>query len=455
MARALSSLPLAAVMGSAAVMSSALGMACFHATPYSPTAAQEQWRSMRDEEAARASATAASAATGPGLTADETYALALAHSPDVMALSAMTDAATAEIQAERQLENPQLRLTSFNIDDVVANQPALNIGLRMPIPRPGTVRARVAGAEGAAEGQRNLTEDAKRLLREQVDLLFAQLAVLSADLEHATRAAELQAERREQLDVRAGHSVSTRVDVALAAVEEAEVREDLVELRDAIALTQEQLARLAGIRGPVRFEIDPELVRPAEPVERDLLIERALASRPELRTAHAFVVEAEAEAHVARAEAWPWFDWVQLQYRAAPGSTPTAFGLGVSITLPVLSWNRGAIKASKALVRQRKAEQDARIVAIADEVDAAAALVERTRERVLALERELLPAVEVATHEARSALASGTIDALDANEVEIKAVAAKRTHLAALLEHRQAVVALEALVGGSPGDLPK
>jgi cobalt-zinc-cadmium efflux system outer membrane protein len=201
----------------------------------------------------------------------------------------------------------------------------------------------------------------------------------------------------------------------------------------------------------VKFQLDPELLRPAAPAERDVLIERALASRPEIRTAHALVVEAEAEAHIARADAWPWFDWVQLQYRAGPGSPPTAFGLGVSITLPVLSWNRGVIKASKALVRQRKAEHDSRVVAIADEVDAAAATVERTRERVLALERELLPAIEVATAEARSALETGAIDAITANEVEIKAVAAQRAHLAALLEHREAVVMLEALVGESSG----
>jgi cobalt-zinc-cadmium efflux system outer membrane protein len=438
MARALILLPIAAAAG------------CFHATPYSRTAAQEQWRAQRDEETARtaATATAAESPAGTALTADEIYELALVHSPDVTVLSATTEAAIAEIQAAGQLENPQLRLTSFNIDDVLANQPALNIGLRMPIPRPGTIRARVAGAKHAAEGQRGLTEDAKRLLREQIELLFAQLTVLTADLEHAEQAAALHAERRKQLDLRVGLAVSTNVDVAMAAVEEAEARNDLAEIRDAIGLAEEQLARLAGIHGPVQLQLDPELLLTTAPVERDVLIERALASRPSLRSAQALVVEAEAEAHIARAEAWPWFDWVQLQYRAGPGSPPTAFGLGVSITLPALSWNRGAIKASKAVVRQRKAEHDSQVVAIADEVDAAAATVERTRERVLALERELLPAIAVATSEARSALETGAIDALAANEVETKAVAAKRAHLAALLEHREAVVLLEALVGG-------
>lgn len=436
MARALIVLLLGAVAG------------CFHATPWSPAAAQQQLRSLRDEAQARAPQ-AAMPASGHGLTADETYALARAHSPEVLALTALTDTAMAEVHAARQLENPQLRLTSFNVDDAISSQPALNIGLRVPIPRPGTVRAQAAGAEVAVEGPRGLAEDAERLLRSRVDLLFARLAALTADLEHAARASELRAERREQLSARAELAVATRVDVAMAEVERAGAGQELARVRDAIAEVEEQLARLAGLRGPVRFEAGPEQLHVVEADhDRDALTERALASRPELRTAHARVVEAEAAAHVARSEAWPWFDWAQLQYRAAPDSSPSAFGLAVALTLPVLSWNRGEIKASKALVRQRRAEQHARIVTVADEVDAAVAKVERTATRVLELERELLPAVEAARREAQTALATGALDPIVANDIELEAVEARRAHLAALLEHREAVIGLESVVGG-------
>ena len=363
-------------------------------------------------------------------------------------LAATSEVAVAEIQAARQLENPQLRLTSFNVDDVLANQPALNIGLRMPIPRPGTVRASAAAAQGAADGQQGLTDDAKRLLREQVDLRFAELTVLTADLEHAQRADQLRVQRREQLTERADLKVATRVDVAMAEVERARATQDVVLVRERIAELEEQLARLAGIRGPARFQPDPEHLRVlGADLDRDALVDQALASRPELRAAHALVVEAEAEAHVARAGAWPWFDWAQIQYRAGPGSPPTAFGFGVSLTLPVLSWNRGEIKASKALVRQRRAEQRGRAVVVADEVDAAAARVERTAARVLELERELLPAMETARREAEAAVADGALDPIVASEIEAEAVDTRREHLAALLEHRIAVVTLEAVVG--------
>lgn len=442
MARALMALPLAAAAG------------CFHATPYSPSFAQQDWDAVREADRARAPRTEATTedqagSAGGGLTADETFALAVARSPEVTTLAATTETAIAEIQAARQLDNPQLRFTGFNVDDAISSQPALNIGLRVPIPRPGTLRAQATAAEVAADGQRGLTDGAARLLRQRIDLLFAELTVLTADLEHAARAGELQVERRELLTARAEQAVATRVDVAMAEVERARTSQDLALVRDRVAEVEEELARLAGIHGPVRFQPDPEHLRVLRTdLDRDALVEQALASRPELRTAHALVVEAEAEAHVAKAEAWPWFDWAQIQYRAAPGNPPSAFGLAVALTLPLLSWNRGEIKASKALVRQRRAEQRSQVVLVADEVDAAASKVERTAVRVLDLERELLPAVDAAGREAQAALADGVLDPIVVNQIEAEAVAVRRVHLAALLEHRQAVVTLEAVVGG-------
>ncbi len=438
-----------------AVIALGLGVAsgCFHATPYSPAAAQEQWRALRDASAERAprgreGIDADAATAGPGLTAEQTYALALANSSEVAALEALAETSSAEIQAARQLENPQLRLTGFDVDDVISSQPALNIGLRMPIPRPGTIRARVAGAKVAAEGRRSLSADARRLLRERVFKLYARLAMRSAELEQAAQVVALRDERRVQLAARAEQAVATSVDVAMAEVLYAEAKQAEAEVRIELADVEEELARLAGTRGAVKFQVDPAQLRvESAALDRDALIDRALESRPELHAAHAQLVEAQAQVHLARSEAWPWFEWAQLQYRAAPGGTPTAFGFGVALTLPILSWNRGAIKASRATVRQRELEERARIVAIAGEVDEAVGRVERTAARVAELERELLPAVEEATRQAEAAIATGALDPLVANEIQVRAVTARRTHLAALLEHREAVIELDTVIG--------
>lgn len=421
--------------------------ACFRPTPYSPATAPQQWRDMVDDPGTATRAEPPVPLDGP-LTPEQTLTLALAHDPELAMQRARTGTAMAEVGAARQIDNPQLRLTNFHVDEAAAGQPRLDVGLRVPIPRPGTVRARVAGAEQAAAVEHDLTDDAERRLRTRVSVLFARLAQRTADLEHTARAMQLRAERCDRLAERAEQAVATRVDVAMAEIELAEAKREHGEARHALAAVEDELARLAGVRGPVRFQVDPTqlgLVQVA--LDRDALTEHALASRPELRAAHASVEEAQAEAHVAKSRAWPWFDWAELQYRASPDATPATFSLAVAMELPMLSWNRGEIAASRARVRERRVRERSVIVVIAAEVDEAAAEVERTAARVVELEQELLPAIEQARREAHDALATGALDPLVANALDVRAVDARREHLAALLEHREAVIELEGVVG--------
>ncbi|MBA3547750.1 MAG: TolC family protein, partial [Nannocystis sp.] len=173
-----------------------------------------------------------------------------------------------------------------------------------------------------------------------------------------------------------------------------------------------------------------------------------MAARPELRMAQTLVGQAQAEVYLARSEAYPWFDWAQVQYHAGPSSSTTSFGFGLSITMPVLSWNRGEIKASRALVRQREFEERAQIAAVAGEVGEAIERVELTARRVKDLETRLLPQIETATRAAETAITAGALDPVTADIIATRMVEARRTHIAALLEHREAVIDLEAAIGG-------
>lgn len=431
-----------------------LGAACYHATPYSASSTQAKWRAMRSASSTSAGRTNPPAA-GAVLTVEETYELALSNNADVAALAAAADVASAQVGAAKQIDNPQLRLTGFNVDDVLANKTQMNIGLRVPIPRPGSVRARVEGAKQLARGQESVTEDAKRLIRTRVYKLYARLAMLNEDLEQTETAMALRAERRDQIAARSELAASTKLDVAMADVLDARAKQDHALVRDQIEVVEQELARIAGITTPVRFDADPEQLGVVDrELNRDELTELAMASRPELVTTHANLEAAKSEAYIARSEAYPWFNWAQLQYRAERNAQPSAFGFGVAIVLPVLSWNRGAIKASRALVRQRQLEDNARIALVAAEVDKAAAEVERTARRVMEVERDLLPQAEAAMREAEAALASGALDPIVASDVDTQVVEARRLHLAVLLAHREALIDLESVVG-APLPSPK
>ncbi|MBX7078973.1 MAG: TolC family protein [Nannocystaceae bacterium] len=424
-----------------------LSAGCFHAAPYTSTTSHGKWRSMRGSTTSRSDG-APTPSAGATLDAEQAIALALQNNPDVAALVAASDVAEAEVGAAKQLDNPQLRLTGFNLDDAIGGKAQMNVGLRVPIPRPGAIKAQSAGARQLAASADASAQEAERLLRARVYKLYARLAMLSWDLEETSRAAQLRADRREQIAARAALSAATDLDVAVADVLHAEAKSAQALVRDQLETVQQELQRIVGTDVPVQFAVDREQLAVVDrELDRDALVERAMAQRPMLRAAHANVEAARAEVFVARSMTYPWFDWAQVQYAAARDSKPTAFGFGLAIQLPIFSWNRGEIRASRALVRQRELEQQAELSRVAGEVDAAVAAVERTGRRVTELEHELLPQVEAAVKQAEAAQASGALDPVLASDIDTRAVEARRIHLAALLAHREAVIELEAVVG--------
>ncbi|WP_434428081.1 TolC family protein [Nannocystis pusilla] len=219
-------------------------------------------------------------------------------------------------------------------------------------------------------------------------------------------------------------------------------------MRSELARAESELSRAIGIGGPRRFHADEaELRAGTRAPSRDVIIARAVEARPELRASQARVAEAKAGVHLARSAALPWFSWVQVNYYAGPTSTPASFGFGVALDLPVLSWNRGEIRAARARVRQREAEERAAAVNIVGELEEAFARLEAADTRVVEIEQVLLPRVEEAGRQAAAALAAGALDPLAANEIEARRIAARRQHLAALFERRSAMLTLEAAVG--------
>lgn len=425
---------------------------CFHAPAFSPQRSVATWHEMEAAPTARPPADRAATSKdelADALTADQAYALAVANNPALAVTAAEAEVAAAEIDAAKQIDNPTVRFTNFQVDDTAAGRTAgFNLGLRAPVPRPGSVHARVKQARLAADSVTQETEAARRLLRSEIDRRYARLALLRADLEELGRAASLGDTRRGQLKDRLDHQAATQVDVALADVDHAETLEEASRLRDELALTEAELTRLIGPGPPRTFRVDPdELGARDRPLDMHDLTEQALRARPELRTAQSRVSEAEAAVYLARGEVYPWFSWVQVNYYFGAKSTPAAFGFGVALDVPIFSWNRGEIKAARALVRQRQAEERASVAMVASDVRDALGRVDRADTRVKEIEATLIPRVDAAAKAAEAALAAGALDPLQASEIEARRVAARRLHLAALHARRDALIDLELAIG--------
>ena len=436
--------------------------ACFHAPAYAPQRNVATWQDM---QAARPG-TNVPADRSPAqkdeladaLTADQAYALALANNPELAVAEAEAQVAAAEIDAAKQIENPTLRFTNFRVDDTPGGNTGFNLGLRAPIPRPGSVHARVKQARLAADSVHGQTEAARRLLRAEIDRRYARLALLRADLEALELAATLGDARRGQLKDRLDRQAATQLDLALADVDHAETLEERSRLQDQLALTEAELTRLIGPGPPRTFRVDPDTLGARDrPLDMQDLTEQALRARPELRSAQSRVGEAEAAVYLARGQVYPWLSWAQVNYyfvstrptaTSTGGVAPASVGFGLALDVPLFSWNRGEIKAARALVRQRQAEERASVALVASEVREALARIERADARVKEIEATLIPRVDAAADAAKAALAAGALDPLQASEIEARRVAARRLHLAALHARRDALIDLELAIGG-------
>lgn len=430
--------------------------ACFKAPMVSSQRSLATWHAMQAADTRQAPHDRP-AAPGDALTADQAYALALAHNPSLAVAEAEVAVATAEIESAKQLENPTLRLTNFAIDDTVAGRPGLNLGLRAPIPRPGSIQARVAAARSVAQGAQTRSDAARHRLRSDIRRLYAQLAHLNADLDELARATELADQRRQQVRARVDRAVATRVELSLAEVAHAELVDEASRVRGELAGAEASLTQLVAPGTTQRYRVDPgELKVTDVPLDPDALTERAVTARPELRETQTRTAEAHAEVYLAKNEAWPWFSWAQVNYNFRTQSTATTatgappIGFGLALDLPLFSWNLRKIRATKAVVRQRELEERAAVALVAGEVAAARARVEQADIRLRDIEKNLLPQVEEAARQAEAALAAGGLDAIEALEIMDRRIAARRVHLEALYQRRDAVLELEAALGAAP-----
>ena len=440
--------PLIATTGALALVAG-----CFHAPAYSPQRNVATWHDMQStrpgSNTPASSRDTPSPAADDALSADQAYALALANNPELAVAEAEAEVAAASVGVAKQIENPTVRFTNFRVDDSIASKTSFNLGLRAPIPRPGSVHARVKRARLAADSVHSETEAARRLLRAEIDRRYARLARLRADQGELTRAAALADARRTQLRARLERQAATQVDLALADADHADTLEQKSRVRDELALTEAELTRLIGPGPPRKFRVDPDTLG-ARDLDMTSLTEQALRARPELHRAQARVSEAQAGVYLARNAVYPWLSWAQVNYYFGATNTPAAFGFGLALDVPLFSWNRGEIKAARALVRQREAEERASVAQVASEVREALARVERANTRVQEIETTLLPRLDEAARAAEAALAAGALDPLKAGEIEARRIAARRLHLAALHDRRDALIDLELALGGPP-----
>lgn len=402
---------------------------CFRAPTWSPGSVAATWQPtpLAAEELDR----------------ERAAAQAVARSPEVAAARAAARAAEAGVSAADQLVNPELRLSQLRLDQMVDGQTTVELGLRFKPERPGAIDARVYQATMAVEEARAAVGEAERRAaagaRSLVErVATARRAVSALDAEIAVRE-ELRraiAERVEAAAEKKTRLAETDMDLAAA-------RDDRGALELERAEAEATLARTIG--GSVQLAGEPALVELAD--DDDALVRRALEARPALRAQQARIAAAQGDAWVARSEAWPWISFVQVDYDLEPEPEPLAFGVGLGVDLPLFSWNSGAIEEADARIAGLRGGLDAAAQAVASEVSTAAARVRATASRVRAVRDGLIPAVDAARVTIEEAVTSGSEDPIAGIRARLESARAQTRLVRALAAHREAVAALEAVLG--------
>ena len=431
------------------VLSAAAGTpGCFRSEVMAPNRAVILWRQAAP---GRASSTRAR----PGmetreLTLKDALALALTDNPSLRVLAARLAESRAEEGEASQLDNPQLRINNIEADKIAERRPELDLALRIPIPKPWILDARTRRAELATEETRAQLERGRSDLRLEIRRLFVTLATLEQEQQELAHSLNKLGAHVKQVEQKLAVGAATRFDHSAAKLRVAEVDDRLGAVRTNHGETALRLRRLVGIRPgrPVTFRAEKLADAPARrQLDDEALIKQALRNQPELKEAAARVGQAQASAYIARAERWPWLRYAEVSYGFNSNMDPLNLEFSLAVTVPLLSWNQGSIEAGEALLALRRLEEQARLMAVAQDVSQACENVRIMTNRLREMERSLLPAVKDTGEALEEAATRGAIDPLDAIQVETRRIRARRRYLRALREHKEALIKLDAAVG--------
>jgi hypothetical protein len=241
----------------------------------------------------------------------------------------------------------------------------MNLGLRAPIPRPGSIHARVAAARLLAEGAESRVEAARRRLRVDIMRHYAQLAYYTADLEELDRAPPSPTTPPTAEGPRRPGGRHPRRPLARRGRSRRAPRRAR-RVHGELARTEAALTLLVAPGTSQKFLVDRDDLEPGDLPRPQDPHRAGRVARQELRETQTATNEAEAAVYLARrTRRGRGSRGPRSTTSSAPSpdrlNNPTtpAFGFGLALDIPLFSLNLRKIKAARAVVRQRELEERA------------------------------------------------------------------------------------------------
>jgi cobalt-zinc-cadmium efflux system outer membrane protein len=315
-------------------------------------------------------------------------------------------------------------------------------------------KARILVAEHARGVTEAQLQDAVRL---QIDNLYTEYVDVVAAVETLRYSQAYVQGLSKLLDINQALLRSGLIKQADIDAIKAQLEQGQLQVREATQAVRKAKRTLGLLLDMTREESDALEVRArlrdtrALPVGAEELVEMALAHRPDLNAYRLGVHRAQADVALARANR---FSDVYLLYqpytfqdnRYQGLKSATSYAVGVTVALPVYNRNQGNILRAKLNVDQTNVELAAQEKQVAYDVDEAVREFSLSRDTVLELEREVLPASRRVRDTAFRRFQGGETSAIDFIEAQKDYNEVVRRFRDALVRHRNSMLDINTAV---------
>lgn len=316
---------------------------------------------------------------------------------------------------------------------------------------------RLKAARAALAAARMARVDAQRVLELQVKTQYIQAVLARDNLDFVlqVQAGANQIFELNQTRYKAG--AISEADLAKVETNKLEADQDVDRAAQALRAAKVQLAFLLGVRGPIpEFHIEQDLpkftVPPAltQATAQSLIVE-AMLHRPDLK--EAIFARDGAQAQVALAKRMRFPDvslGVQYQQQGPFSDVavqPPTLSFGLSGTLPLFYFQRGAILKAAAELRARQLERARAEAQVVADVEASYNSFVSTRRLLARMETRLLDRARRARDLVSLQYQKGAASLLEYLDAQRTFIANNEEYLQDLASYWTAVYQLEAAVG--------
>lgn len=384
---------------------------------------------------------AAQTAAAP-MTLEQALELAAVRNPSLSAARRQVEAAEGAVRQAGAFKNPTF---NASLEDTRRETRTTTATLDFPFELGGKRAARVIAAERVRDVAQASLANAQAQSRAAVIAAFFQtvvaqertkLAVGSAEL--AARAADVVGKRVTAGKVSPVEETRARVDAANAQLEAAEAHAELDGARQALAAA---LGEAEPRFGTVSADATAAPVRPPAPVLRARLegSPTLLASRLEVERRRALI-------DVERTRARPDVT-LSVGSKRDNELGRTQAVIGVSIPLPLLDRNQGAIYEATKLADKAGDELEASRLRLGTELQQASSRLTVTTTSLATLQNTVLPAAQSAYEAAIKGFEAGKFGFLEVLDAQRSLLAARARYLNTLAAAYQAATAIDRIVG--------